>query len=117
MNNAQVSTVKMSLKNVPLLEKVLTFIFILNLLFLIPVLKVRVCPRKYSMSIPLSHALHECSSLGTFSLEGLMRACTLEVWWWQSSAVFQFFFRLAGLLHEGHSEFPGVWRDFKSTMF
>lgn len=39
--------VKTSLKNDPLVGKVSTFIFIFNLLFFIPLLKVRFCPRKY----------------------------------------------------------------------
>lgn len=69
--------VKISLKNVPLVGKIFTFIFIFNLLFIIQVLKVRDCPRKYSMSIALfSCMFHDCLSIETFSLEGLMRTCT-----------------------------------------
>lgn len=69
--------VKMSLETVYLVEKIFTLIFIFNLPFIIPVLKVRVCPRNCNMSIALlSCMFHDCSCIETFSLEGLVRTCT-----------------------------------------
>lgn len=79
MPRFQLDVCKNGLEKCPFDGKDFYIYFKFNLLIIIPVLKVRVCPRKYLWLITLFLCMfHDCCYIETFSLEGLTGICAVE---------------------------------------